>query len=57
MFAGGVRFHTVVVVACVIFTPGFSRCRGFLIIVFCCLFVVCVYIRSAGYVELVIVLL
>ena len=37
MFAGGVRFHTcvvfliqsVVVVACVIFIPGFSPCRGY----------------------------
>ena len=35
-FAGGVRFHTavvffntVVVVACVIFIHGFSRCRGY----------------------------
>ena len=37
MFAGGVRCHTsvvvfwntVVVVACVIFIPGFSPCRGY----------------------------
>ena len=37
MFAGGVRFYTsvvfllqqLVVVACVIFIPGFSPCRGY----------------------------
>ena len=31
------------VVACVIFTHGFSRCRGYWIWVFCCLFVVRIY--------------
>ena len=30
-------FNTVVVVACVIFIRGFSRCRGYWIWVFCCL--------------------
>ena len=39
----------VVVVACVIFIHGFSRCRGYWIGVFCCLFS-CVYICSADYV-------
>ena len=34
---------TVVVVACVIFIPGFSQCRGYWIWVFCRLFVVCIY--------------
>ena len=41
---------TVVVVACVIFVHGFSRCRGYWILVFCCLFSY-VYICSADYVE------
>ena len=54
MFAGGVRFHTsiccifdtaVVVVACVIFIPGFSPCRGYWVRAFCCLFVVYIYVR------------
>ena len=36
-------FNTVVVVACVIFIHGFSRCRGYWIWVFCCLFVVRIY--------------
>ena len=58
------RCHTVVfliqqavVVACVIFTHGFSRCRGYWIGVFCCLFVVriymhiYIYICSVGYTE------
>ena len=54
MLAGsGVRFHTAavfliqtvaVVVACIICIHGFFRCRGYWIWVFCCLFVVCVYI-------------
>ena len=35
-------FNTVVVVACVIFIHGFFRC-GYWIWVFCCLFVVCIY--------------
>ena len=52
MFAdGAVRFHTavvffittVVVVLPVSFSNGFSRCRGYWIWVFCCLFVVCIY--------------
>ena len=53
MFAGGVRFHTsvafliqsvvVLIVACVIFIPGFSPCRGYWVWVVCCLFVVCIY--------------
>ena len=38
---------TVVVVACVIFIHGFSRCRGYWIWVFCCLFS-CVYICSSS---------
>ena len=36
-------FDTVVVVACVIIIFGFSRCRGYWIWVFCCLFS-CVYV-------------
>ena len=59
MFAG-VRFHTavvflikylVVVVACVMFIPGFSRCRGYWIRVFCCL-----YMCSVDHVELPVLL-
>ena len=43
-------FNTAVVVACVIFTHGFSRYCGYWIFwEFCCLFVVCIYI----YVRLV----
>ena len=38
-------FNTVVVVACVIFIPGFSPCRGYWVWVFCCLFVVYIYVR------------
>ena len=39
-------FNTaVVVVACVLFIPGFSPCRGYWVSVFCCLFVVCIYVR------------
>ena len=52
---GGLRFHTavvlliqsVVVVACVIFIHGCSRCRGYWIWVFCCLFS-CVYMCSSS---------
>ena len=36
-------FNTVVVVARVIFIPGFSPCRGYWVWVFCCLFIVCIY--------------
>ena len=46
----------VVVVACVISIHGFSRCRGYWICVFCCLFAVRIYICSAGYVELPVLL-
>ena len=37
-----VFLNTVIVVACVIFIPGFSPCRGYWVWVFCCLFV-CIY--------------
>ena len=46
-------FNTAVVVACVIFTHGFSRCRGYWIRVFCCLFVVRIriYIYMFGWLR------
>ena len=46
-------FNTAIVVACVIFTHGFSRCCcGYWIWVFSCLFVVYIYVVcSAGYAE------
>ena len=37
-------FNTAVVVACVIFTHGFSRCRGCWIWAFCCIFVTRIYV-------------
>ena len=49
MFTDGVKFNTSVVfltkivVACVIFIPGFSPCGGYWFWVFCSLFVVCIY--------------
>ena len=66
MFAGGgVRFHTavvfsihtaVVVVACVVFIHGFSRCRGFWILLraleYFVVYLSCVYIGSAEYIGL-----
>ena len=46
-------FNTAVVVACVIFTHGFSRRRGYWIRVFCCLFVVRIriYIYMFGWLR------
>ena len=44
-------FNTTVVfvVACVIFIPGFSPCRGYWVWVFCCQFVACIPVYMLGW--------